>query len=58
MKDDPLLFVCDDLSLACSNNGSKTTKIISVKITVIGIHDGLHHPPRFQLKYNEWKKVK
>ena len=50
MKVDPLLFVCDDLSFACSNNGSNTTSIISDNITVIGIHDGLHQPPRFHLK--------
>lgn len=33
------------LSLLCSNKGSNTTKTMSVNITDIGMHDGLHHPP-------------
>lgn len=40
----PLAFI-DGFSLVCSNNGSNTTKTMSVNITVIGIYDGLHHPP-------------
>lgn len=42
--DNPLAFV-DVLSLLCSSKGSSTTKTMSVNITEIGIHDGLHHPP-------------
>lgn len=40
----PLAFN-EFLSLLCSKSGSSTTKTMSVNITVIGMHEGLHHPP-------------
>lgn len=43
-EENPLALV-DGLSLLCSNKGSNTTKTMSVNITEIGMHDGLHHPP-------------
>lgn len=55
--DENPLAIIGVLSLLCSSKGSSTTKTMSVNITEIGMHDGLHHPLLPHLELKPWARV-